>query len=115
LSTSWPLGRVDQQVGEAPLVIHGQADDLGVLDRAVGILQRRRDQEVTDAAALELGGSANDGQCVGGDAASTRAVQAISALAMAILFSEECTSIYRIVNAYDRSPAPPAGCLFCRQ
>lgn len=61
-------GRVDQRLGETPLVCNRQANDFGLGNRAICLPLRGIDNEVTNAAALEFRRAFHDSERVRCDA-----------------------------------------------
>ncbi len=60
-------GRVEDGRGDRALILDRKADQLGFGDHLVRFLPRGGDDELADAAALQLGRAADDGERVRGD------------------------------------------------
>ncbi len=60
--------RIENSLSEGTLTFDRETDDLGFLDRALGSLLGRRDNEIADAAPLNLRRSLNDRQRIRGNA-----------------------------------------------
>src|SRR6266849_6057467 len=60
--------RIENSLSEGTLTFDRETDDLGFLDRALGSLLGRRNNEIADAAPLNLRRPLDDRQRVGGDA-----------------------------------------------
>src|SRR5260370_895093 len=60
--------RIEDCLWEGALTFNRETDDFGFLDRALGSLLGRCDNEIADATPLNLRRSPDDRQCVGGDA-----------------------------------------------
>jgi hypothetical protein len=58
---------MENGIGDGALILDREPNDLRFLDGAVGRFLCSRDDEITDTAALQFGGSLDDGQRVGGD------------------------------------------------
>jgi hypothetical protein len=58
---------IKQHLGEAALIVDGQADDMRVGDPALRRFLHRRNHEIADTAALKLGGMADHGERFGGN------------------------------------------------
>jgi hypothetical protein len=61
-------GWIEQKLDKTPLILHREADEVIFLNRSLRGLSCSRDDEVTDAAALDLGGAFHDGKSVRGNA-----------------------------------------------
>jgi hypothetical protein len=53
-------GRIADSLNQLLVLLHRQADELRLLDRAVGRLLRGNDDEVADRAPLDFGGAFDD-------------------------------------------------------
>src|SRR5260370_36243176 len=61
-------GRVKNRFRNAPLILDGQTNVVGLRDGSRSGLLRGRDHQIADRAALNFGGAADDGQGGGSDA-----------------------------------------------
>jgi hypothetical protein len=60
-------GWIEQKLDKTPLILHRETDEMVFLDCSLSSLSCSRDDEVTDAAALDLGGAFHDGKSVRGN------------------------------------------------
>ena len=91
--------RIDEELDEAALIFHGEADELCLLDRAVRGFLRGGDYEIAEAAALEFGGALTTANTSGAMRASMREVRLCSLGIMRPLFPFcDCTAIRRTMS-----------------